>query len=78
MTIAQEENFTQIFRVFIAKILDLMINYLPLDKSITETLDFVNDISDFGALTSKLMDFNKYFKVVDESQIPELKKKFLN
>ena len=77
MTIAQEENFTQIFRVFIAKILDLMINYLPLDKSITETLDFVNDISDFGALTSKLMDFNKYFKVVDESQIPELKKYIL-
>ena len=77
LTIDQEESFAQIFRVFAAKLLDLMIFYLPLEDNIIETFDFIQDISNYGDLLGKTLEFNNYFKILEESQISDLKNEIL-
>ena len=77
LTQAPEEHFTQIFRIFIAKILDLMTYYLPLENSVIETFDFIQDINNFGDLLNKSLEFNNYFKILDDLQISNLKEEIL-
>jgi len=54
-----------------------MVYYLPLEKNLIDTFDFVEDINDFGELSNKVMIFNKYFIIVPDGQIPKLKKEVL-
>jgi len=77
LTSAQQEAFTKTFQIFIAKILDLMIFYLPLEGSIIDSFDFIHALSDFSELSSKALHFNNYFNIVDDSQIGDLKKEIV-
>ena len=77
LTTAQEENFCQVFRVFAAQLLDRMVYYLPLEDKIIETFDFIQDINNYGDLLNKTLEFNNHFKILEDSQLPELKKEIL-
>ena len=77
LTLSQQETFTEIFQKFLSKMLDLMIFYLPLEGSIIDSFDFVHAISDFSELSTKALEFNNYFGVIDNSQIPDLKKEII-
>ena len=77
LTFAQQEAFTKTFQTFISKILDLMIYYLPLEGSVINSFDFMHAISDFSELSAKALDFNSYFGIIDNSEIPDLKKEII-
>lgn len=72
LTIEQQNDFCSLFKPFLAKILDLMIVYLPLTNDVIDTLDFVYSFSNYGELSEKILTFNSYFEIIGKAEIPEL------
>ena len=53
--------------------LSLMVDYLPLGDKLIDCLDFVDSFSSFGDLNTKALKFNKKFKIIQETEMPQLK-----
>jgi len=54
-----------------------MVSSLPLEDNIIETFDFIQGINNYGDPLNKTLEFNKHFKILEDSQLPELKKESL-
>ena len=72
-----QEDFTCIFHNFIGKILNLLIEYLPLNDSLIDILDFVELKDDYPTLKDKVRQFNKKFNIIEEENMIELKEELI-
>lgn len=73
LTESQQEDFYQTFKGFLAKMLDLIIEYLPYDTKVIDTFDFAEKTSNFSELDEKVIVFNNFFKLIKEEDIPQLR-----
>jgi len=68
----QQNNFADTFQIFLAKLLSLLIHYLPITDKLIDSLDFVSLNSEYEQLKEQIFTFNEYFQVVPENKIAEL------
>ena len=69
----EQENFTNGFYKFISKILSLCTEYLPFKDPIIRELDLVCLVGSPDQVFAKFMNFNKFFKVIPEEKLGDLK-----
>ena len=73
MSIESKEAFAKPFYKFIAKMLTLLEKYFPFKSSIVKDLDLVTLSGAPNEVVEKFLNFNKYFNVVPEERIANLK-----
>jgi len=67
-----QEEFFQMFKDFIGKILNLLPNYLPYNDKIVEVLDFVEFKDPIHIFKQKLKYFSEYFNLIPEDKKSQL------
>ena len=72
LTQDQQDQFCSLFKPYLARILDLMHIYLPLDNELINSLDFGQTFFNFGEFLEKILKFNSYFDIIGKEEIPDL------
>jgi len=67
-----QNKFSSNFQKYLAKVLSLLIIYLPIDDKIVDTLDFVSLTQPLSVFKEKVLSFNDQFRIIPAEQIPEL------
>jgi len=72
-----QKEWADIFHSFVGRIINLLIDYLPLKDPLVEILDFVDLKDDYPVLREKVRKFNKKFNIIEEKNLVKSKEELI-